>query len=989
MLKTKGRAGALKTILLGATVLGASALSTGFALAAQAQDAGADKAKKDDSTVVVVTGYRASLQNATKAKKNATNFTESIFAEDMGKFPDLNMAEAMQRVPGMVVQRDALTGDGTQISVRALPASFTLVTMNDNRVAVASDFGFTGSSSPNREVDLDMFPTELFNRVDVSKTPSADTMEGGIAGTVNLQNARPFDRKGAHLSLSLQGSYNTNARDYSPRFSAVASKTWDKFGILAGFVSSKKKVFSDGFETIGWSDPNLSNFCTGCDPSLSFDSSGNPVNIGGSNGFKFSNTVYPYTGNGLTPGTTLSEADLLALNPGLTETQLKSAVLPRLGRNYLLDGDSKQNIGLISMEYRPNDDLRFTFDIFGGKAQRDAIRTDMMWVIRSTGANDGYNGGMIPLNMQVDSNNVVTSGTFANSAFLSETNHYVDDTGIASFNTGMNWKLTDTLTWDAELAYTHSTYERDVTFLKFTTPANTNITVDYKNDGGNDIPTINPNVNLNDPNLGWRTFQVLLQRDKRYVNAHSFHTNLTKELGEWRLKAGIAYDSYVRSIDVHDNSTNYSNAFKAAIPDSALGQYLVPMTVKNMMSGVSGTGYTSFIEPNFSKIEQATNYDTYLNANGSITTGTTYNGAGAGFIKERINNAFAVAYYDGSLFNVPVKSNFGLRYQKTDQTVTSPSSVNGQIIYLTTEHKYSDVLPSFNAVANVTDKFNLRVAASKTMTRANPSQMTSQLNYSDPGGQNASSGNPALKPYYSNNFDIGGEYYTGGAGYVGLTFFQKVISNYTTNVTSIVPFNSLGVNYTDTTSQQQTAIATQLGTTVAAITANPSLLNSFNINLTQPINASTKLKLNGEEFMWVQPLDFLLNGLGYSVNYTHFSYNNIALALGIPDDTYNLTAYYEKGPFSVHASYADVSRTPIGIMPSANNMAYNWYSAERHQIDLSAAYKFKLYGLDQSITLDAVNLDKQGYRNYYTLKNIPYSYNNPGSTIYIGWRAQY
>lgn len=985
--KPLGRESALKTMLLGATML-AAGVGVGLSLSAHAQDSGQTKAQGSDSTVVVVTGYRASLQSATKAKKNATNFTESIFAEDMGKFPDLNLAEAMQRVPGMVVQRDALTGDGTQISVRALPASFTLVTMNGNRVAVASDFGFTGSSSPNRQVDLDMFPTELFNRVDVAKTPSGDTMEGGIAGTVNLQNARPFDRKGTHISLSAQGSYNTNARAYSPRYSLVASKTWDKFGILVGVTSTRKKVFSDGFETIGWTDPNLSNFCS-CDPGAQFPGNGVVVNPHGSNGFKFSNTVYPYTGNGLTSGATLSEADLLALNPGLTEDQLKGAILPRLGRNYLLDGTTENNVGLVSMEYHATDNLKFTLDIFGGKATRDALRTDMMWVIRSTGANDGYNGGMIPLNMKVDSNDVVTSGTFANSAFLSESNHYVDQTGLGSFNLGMNWKLSDSLTWDAEMAYTRSTYERDVTFLKFTTPANTNITVDYKNSAGNDIPTINSNVNLNDPNLGWRTFQILLQRDKRYVDAHSFHTNLTKELGDWRFKGGIAFDSYVRSIDVHDNSNAFSSAFTAAIPNSALGQYLMPMTAQHVMDGVSGTGYTNFIVPNFDKINAATNYDTYLNAPGNTTTGTTYNGAGAGYIQEKIDNAYMVAYNSTTLFGVPVKSNLGLRYQSTDQTVTSPSSVNGQILYITTEHKYHDVLPSFNAVANVTDKLNLRLAASKTMTRANPSQMNSQLNYSDPGGQNASSGNPALKPYYSENLDIGGEYYTGGIGYVGLTLFTKVIQNFTYNKAVVTPFSNLGVAFSDITTQQQTAIATQLGTTAANINANPSLLNNFTVNLSQPVNALEHLHLNGQEFMWVQPLDFALKGLGYSFNYTHFSFSDVNLQSGIPNFTYNLTAFYEKGPFSTHISYADVGRTTIGVLPSANSMPYNWYQAERHQIDLSASYKFKLYGLDQSITLDAVNLDKQGYRNYYTLQNVPYQYNNPGSTIYIGWRAQY
>ena len=990
MLHTSRRGLTMKLALLGATML--AGLSPALA---QAQTAPAQSAPpaKDDSTVVVVTGYRASLTSATTAKKNSTNFTESIFAEDLGKFPDLNLAESLQRVPGMVVQRDPLTGDGTQISVRALPSSFTLVTMNGNRVATASDFGFTGSSSPNRQVDLDMFPTELFNRIDVQKTPSADTMEGGIAGTVNIQNARPFDHKGPHLVLSVQDSYNVNARASSPRETFLASDTWGKFGALVGVSSSQKKIFSDGFETVGWGDPNLSDYCTGCDPAAQFGGPNGTLsaNKAGSNQFIFGNTVYPYTGNGLTPGTTLSEAQLLALNPGMTEATLKGALMPRLGREYILDGTTKNTMGLIALEYHASDTLKFHLDILGGGAERDALRSDMNWAVRSTGPGDSYNGGMIPLNMTVDSNDVVTGGTFANSAFLDENNEYHDKTGMGSVDFGFNWQPTDTLTWNGEVATMHSTYERDVTFMKFLTPFQTTDTVTYTDKSGNDIPTISPSVNLDNPNLGWRPFQFILQRDRRSVTSKSAHTDLTWNLADdFQIKGGYDYDAYSRTINVYDNSTAFNTAWNAAIPAANVGQYLEPMNVSNYMSGVSGAGYTAFVLPNWSKIQQAINYSALISEKGAVTTGTTYNGAGASDISETVNDAYLMAYDRAMIGNVPVKSNFGFRFQNTDQTVTSPNNLNGQIVTITTEHKYHDVLPSFNAVANVTDNINLRFALSKTMTRANPSQMSSQLGYSDPGGQNASEGNPNLKPYYSNNIDVGGEYYTSKTGYVGLTLFSKDIKNFTFNQASVVPFTALGIPFASITTQQQCAIETQMGIACnSGITPSQAQLQSFGVNLTQPVNAATRLKLTGQEFMWVQPLDFALKGLGYTFNYTHFAYNNLYLQTGIPAYTYNFTAFYERGGFSTHISYVDVGKTTIGTMPSPNSIPYNWYQDQRHQIDLQASYKFKAYGLDQSVTLDGVNLDKQGFLSYLGFKNVPYQYNNPGMTILVGWRAQY
>src|SRR5262249_51717056 len=141
---------------------------------ALAQQAPAPAASSDET--IVVTGFRQSLESSTNAKRNSVNFSDSIFAEDIGKFPDLNIAESVSRIPGVQVQRDT-NGEGTTISIRGLGTNFTKIMLNGAQIAVASS-GATDAQNQNREVDLSLFPTELFARLDVQKTPEASMLEG-------------------------------------------------------------------------------------------------------------------------------------------------------------------------------------------------------------------------------------------------------------------------------------------------------------------------------------------------------------------------------------------------------------------------------------------------------------------------------------------------------------------------------------------------------------------------------------------------------------------------------------------------------------------------------------------------------------------------------------------------------------------------------------------------------------------------------------------
>src|SRR5690349_23297915 len=220
-----------KLSLVAAGVYAALAAGAASAQDAPAQDGAAGQEELEE---VTVTGYRASLQNTTNAKRESIGFSDSVFAEDIGKFSDLNIAEALNRVPGVQLTRE-VTGEGLNIAIRGLNTNFTKTTINGAPVGVAST-GRVDSQGQNRELDLDLFPTELFTRLDVSKSPVASQLEGGAAGTVNMRTARPFDNPGTRFNYQLQGSYSDANEETSPRAALMGSWTNEHFGVLVGFA---------------------------------------------------------------------------------------------------------------------------------------------------------------------------------------------------------------------------------------------------------------------------------------------------------------------------------------------------------------------------------------------------------------------------------------------------------------------------------------------------------------------------------------------------------------------------------------------------------------------------------------------------------------------------------------------------------------------------------------------------------------------------------
>jgi TonB-dependent receptor len=682
---------------------------------AGAQQAPATPSRPPDQLEeVVVTGIRASLQSSTEAKKESTGFSDSIFAEDIGKFPDTNIAESFNRVPGITITRE-ISGEGVNIAIRGLGTNFTRILLNNAPVAVAST-GRTDAQSTNREVDLDLFPTELFTQLTVHKSSSASMLEGGAAGTVNMRSARPFDGGGGqHVTFALQGLDSSTADSYGKRGSVLASKTWDTFGALIGLAGVRNQVRTPGYETIGWTNPNLTVVTppSGSNPGITQAQAqclASGCNTTGGGNWTIPATVPTNAGNGLTPGEQINQAFLLAHNPGLTIQQIDNAIIPRLSRPMDEYGTKDRYNGIVSLELRPTNALHFYVDSMYGKKSNDLQRIDMNWV--------GRNGAAIPLNMQVDRSDcangcVVTKATYANAQFFLEYRPFIEDTEFWGTNPGLEWQINDTWKLDFDANKTHSWFHRESpSVLAITTP-NSGLTVDYVNDG---TPRVTSSVDLNNPaNFNWPGARVNIQDERRTTETKGARTNLT--WAKWdaaNFHVGASYDDVMRRIRGFDNSQAWQNAVCGNNPTVFVpgpnGQPpcegLVNTDVASLPSNYPrypgfGTGFTAgqtgpvgyqgslipasafqqylmpgpdgFITLDWNRFKNDANYAAFHDS--APESGGTNTGASGGLVREKITGAYFELTGRTEINDHTLRYTAGVRRVRTEQTIGGQVSI--------------------------------------------------------------------------------------------------------------------------------------------------------------------------------------------------------------------------------------------------------------------------------------------------------------------------
>ncbi|SMF44767.1 TonB-dependent receptor [Alteromonadaceae bacterium Bs31] len=224
-----------------------AAISLTLAASAVAQEA-------ENVEEVYVTGFRGSLQNSLDAKRAATGVVDAIYAEDIADFPDNNLAESLQRIPGVAITRSG--GEGRNISVRGLGPSFTRVRINGmESMSSTGGTDATGGNNRGRGFDFNTFSSELFNNLVVQKTNNAQTEEGSLGATVDLRTARPMDYDDFTLAVSGQAGYNDKSEETSPKVSFLVSNQFtDTFGALLSVSYSDRTVVDEGSSTVRWSN---------------------------------------------------------------------------------------------------------------------------------------------------------------------------------------------------------------------------------------------------------------------------------------------------------------------------------------------------------------------------------------------------------------------------------------------------------------------------------------------------------------------------------------------------------------------------------------------------------------------------------------------------------------------------------------------------------------------------------------------------------------
>lgn len=967
---------------------------------------------------VVVKSYRDSLQTSANDKRKSTGFQDSVFAEDIGKFPDANIAESLSRIPGVQVARD-ITGEGVNIKIRGLGSSFTRVLLNGAPIAVATPGDMNGVNN-NREVDLDMLPTDLFSKLTVSKSPNASLIEGGSAGVVDMRSARPFDNPGKYVALSLDGKYNSAAKRPSDRGSVIASQTFgDTFGILAGLSWSRTKINPTGFESVYWTNPNLS---------AAQSSSPNRNNTGG-NGWVIPATVPANAGNGLKPGDVINQKFLLDHNPGLTIDQIDNALIPRLARPMSATGSKNRISGIVSAEFRPSKELQFYLDTVYSVKKSDLIRSDMNWVVRS--------GAVIPLNMTVDRSDcsngcVATGGTFANAQNFLEWRPIEEEAYLFGVNPGMQWKLSDKLTVNAQLNLTKSRYDKSAPTVLPSTVVGGGNTVTYTNNGW--IPVATSSVDLNNPaNFGWAGGRVNTEDAIRRVSTKGARTDIAWGDSSFNVKVGVAWDESMRRTSNYENSAEWQAAACGNNPSPWLqAPNKQPVCDGASTPGAStaalwpgyGQGYTAGTTgaPKYlGSLIPAANLSSYLRPgpDGVVSVDwdrfskdshyadyhkTDEETNSSGYIRERVTGFFTEVNGQIPVAGYGLRYNGGLRYVRTNQVVGAVNVTPDARTSLPMGAKYPDArawvyqestyhntLPSASLALDLSKSLVARASASRTMTRASPAAMRPGFSFSSVTADQGTIPNPALAPYLSDNLDLGMEWYTGREGYVSATVFHKKLSGFTVTDNLTRPFTDLaqyGVTYDTLTQTQQAAINARGGPNVSTVV------------LQNTRNSRAKLVVDGVELGWVQPLDKWLpvKGFGLNENFTYVRQgyegqdSTGLLALGVPKRSNNFTVYYERNGYMARLSHAYSAGYQTSGLNQQGVIAAALYKDAYKQLDFSASFDLDRI-LDKTgwptITVDVTNLGNSVQRDYMQFTNATYTEYEPGRTFGIGLRKKF
>jgi iron complex outermembrane receptor protein len=844
---------------------------------------------------IIVSGVRASLASAQNIKRNAESIVDSIVAEDIGKLPDNNATEALQRVTGVQVSRDV--GEGGSIAIRGLPQVET--TLNGRE---------TFTASAGRTFNLQDLPAELIARIDVFKSPTADIIEGGLGGTVDIRTRRPMDFAGFTGSATLRNQYSDSIKKSAPSASLLLSNRWatgiGEIGLL-GAVSYQKRRYRQDL-------------------------------------------------NGT--GAPIPRTDLIA----------GQSVFAPNGFNQVLIAGTRERIGgNAALQWRPTPNLEVVIE---GQYQRFKTVQDQFNALTAT-------AGLTPVAGSArlfDGTNNIERATYLNVPFTAggTSSDFVEENKTISGN--IKW-TSGGLTLSGDATYTKSTNDLEYTELDLTRriPTLTQII------GTNPPSETAPGFNAAD--LSQYTVASLTRNENHFRgDEKAFRLDATYEMdgGLKALQAGFRFsDRTVAQVNplrfnrtpTNTNPANYPGFFQA----NGYGDFYAIAGGSNDFIRDYPYATPDVLRGNFNDVLQQLRF---IGADAPSTT--SINSQLAAFdAVEKSYAAYALARFGFDL-GLRVDGNVGVRWVKTELDIRGnqlrTTSANQPVIPnvvdpVAVDSSYDNFLPSGNLRAHLTEKLQLRLAASRTLTRPDFSQLSPALTV-NPGQLSAAQGNPTLSPILSTNLDASLEWYFGRSSSVYVAGFHKRVK----------------------------------GFIFTRATPNVTIGGLPNYTLSQPENAGTGT-VKGVEVGYQQFFDFLpgaLSGLGVQANYTYADSSAPTSLAGftatlpqLSKHSYNVVGIYEKSGLSARVAYNHRSDFLSGILAGAftppggtsvpyifpiRTQGYGWLDAA---ISYDVSDRF-------TISVDAQNLLRTQIQQFYDVSTRPGNYTVDDTQYMIGVRIK-
>jgi len=912
------------TALIGIGLLSSASV---WAQAAAEQTAPADALT--DAPTVVVTGVKASLIKSLAIKRTSDQVVESVVAEDIGKLPDNNVVEALQRVTGVQVTNRAGGEVGT-LSIRGLPDVET--TWNGRNM-------FTASGT---QVALQDIPSTLVRQIDVYKTRDASQLETGIAGQIDVKSLRPFDFKGQKVSLAARGTYLDPAKKTNPQLSAMYSNRWEtgigEFGALVNLSETRTKYRNESVTPgamVPFASPNAAELPPGYTPLQRITdtsiwtpgtNTGLPTAAGST--LDFNGKAYPYY---------LSRDAIFQSD---------------------VQGERKRPAANIALQWKPNRDAVYTFEsMYNG--YRDKSFNQLLFSFvdwwgdlgsNPAGSITTFPGTNIIKSRQVGSVYGFNSGDYTTSA---------TDSRIYALNG--QWNLGDRLKLDGDLSYQSSTYHSEFTGTRIDRTA-PSINVNFNDGGGNTSFHFNNDADLTDPTK-WNVAQFYDNANRNKGSAAT--ANLAGVFdADWgplqTLHFGVRFD---------DRKASEANRTQS----SFLGRNLATLgsgyysTNANFGTDISDVP-RSWLEPNAYYIRD--NIDAwrqlYNSVDPNFLTTDQLSLQKTFEVDEKTTDLFLMGNTQTELFGHRLRGNFGVRYVKvnTDMTFYKVDATTRTVTPSGASKSAKKVLPSMTLIYDPTKDVVLRFNYGETLRRPNFGDLNPVLQLGDDvsrvGYGSGSGGNPDLKPTRAKNLDLTAEWYFQKDSAVYGTVFQRKIDGLVVGLRHRVHVDPADDPFRNSTS-------------------GGDHTNGYDYVINSPVNASNG-KISGAELGFVyfpKGLPSLLDGLGIQGSFTKLtSSQNVPEAndageivaqletpfFGVSNRSYNATLAYEKGPISARLSQvwrsgflasneAALFANPIGI----------WRHPEK-SVDMQISYKIND---NMSVNISGVNLTNEMQQQYY------------------------